>query len=93
MEKINVIGIGYDGKDAVELCTRHNPDYMSLDLSMQKFDGFYALKKLQDTTTKIIVLTGMIDDETFEKLKSFSVFSIQKKPIDIDDFLNILNKK
>ena len=85
VNKIDVIGVGYDGKQAVELCTRHKPDFLILDLTMPKFDGFYALEKLQGTTqTKIILLTGMIDQDSLKKLDAFSILAVHTKPIDFD---------
>jgi len=92
LQKIDVIGTGYNGKEAVELCTKHNPDFLLLDLSMPEFDGFYALEKLQNMNRqKIIVITGVIDEAVLEKLNSFSVFSIQRKPIKFSVLLKILN--
>jgi len=91
IKKIDVVGIGYNGKQAIELCAQHTPDFLILDLTMPEFDGFYALKKLQNTLTKIIVVTGVIDENTLEKLNNFSVFSIQRKPLKFDDLFKIMN--
>jgi len=49
---IDVVGVGYDGKQAVELRTKHNPDFLILDLSMSKFDGFFPFKQLQGLEPK-----------------------------------------
>ena len=91
ISEIDVIGVGYDGKQAVEVCTKHNPDFLLLDLSMPNFDGFYTLEKLQNTKTKIIVLTGVIDNNVLKKLESYSTFAIKRKPLEFDEILNILN--
>lgn len=91
LKKIDVVGIGYDGKQAVELCEKYNPDFLLLDLSMPEFDGFYTLEKLQNQTTKIIVITGVIDENIIEKIKSFSTYSILRKPINYDKFFKILD--
>ena len=92
IKKFDVVGVGYDGKQAVELCRLHNPDFLFLDLSMPKFDGFYALEKLQDKShTKIVIMTGLTDDETVKKLSNFSVLSVQLKPLNFDFIFNMLN--
>ncbi len=41
---IDVVGVGYNGKQEVELYTKHNSDFLILDLSMSKFDGFFPFK-------------------------------------------------
>ena len=38
--EINVVGRGYDGKEAVDLFLKHAPDYSLIDLAMPIFDGF-----------------------------------------------------
>ena len=90
LEKIDVVGVGYDGKQAIELCTKFNPDFLIIDLSMPKFDGFYALEKLQKTSTKIIVTTGLVEENILKQLDSFSVFSVQSKPVDFSNLLKIM---
>lgn len=91
MNKVDVLRVGYDGKQAVELCTKHNPDYLILDLTMPEFDGFYVLEKLQDTKIKIIVLTGRTDIDFIKKLERFSILTIQTKPLNFDVLLNLFN--
>ena len=90
LEKIDVVGVGYDGKQAVELCTKHNPDFLILDLSMPNFDGFYSLEKLRNTSTKIIVTTGLVEENVLVQLNSFPIFSIQSKPVDFNELLKIM---
>ncbi len=91
LNKIDVLGVGYDGKQAVELCAKHNPDYLILDLTMPEFDGFYALEKLQDTKIKIIVLTGRTDIDFIKKLEQFPILTTQTKPLNFDVLLNLFN--
>lgn len=43
--QIDVIGKGYDGKEAVELYQKFTPDLVILDLMMPKYDGIYALER------------------------------------------------
>lgn len=90
LENIDVVGVGYDGKQAVELCSKHNPDYLLLDLSMPEFDGFYALEKLQNSTTKIIVTTGLVEENILNQLNQFPILSIQNKPVDFNEVLKVM---
>ena len=91
LSKIDILGVGYDGKQAVDLCTKHNPDFLILDLSMPDFDGFYALEKLKGTKTKMIIITGSIGKENRTKLEPFHPFAVRTKPLKHDGLLKILN--
>ena len=39
IKDINIIGKGYDGKEAVDLYVKLRPDVIFLDVMMDKFDG------------------------------------------------------
>lgn len=92
IKKIDVVGVGYDGKQAVDLCMKHNPDILLLDLSMPEYDGFYTLEKLKDSkSTKIIIMTGLIDENVVNKLNNFSIFSTQIKPLNFDILFKMLS--
>lgn len=91
IKKIDVVGVGIDGKQAIELCKKHNPDFLIMDLLMPNFDGFYALERLQSTNTKIIIITGMITRDIFKKLESFSIHTLHVKPINLKNILNSID--
>lgn len=91
LETVSVVGVGFDGKQAVELCTKYNPDFLIMDLSMPDYDGFYALEKLQNSPTKIIVITGVVEENILQKLHKFSAFFVQQKPIAFSEILKIMN--
>jgi two-component system response regulator LytT len=44
--EIEIVGVGTNGIEAVELITRHQPDVVFLDVQMPGLDGFAVLKKL-----------------------------------------------
>ncbi|MGQ0606387.1 MAG: response regulator [Candidatus Nitrosotenuis sp.] len=84
---INVVGIGYDGKAAVELYQKFKPDIVILDVMMPNFDGFYGLEKIKqlDSNAKVIMATADTTLQTLERLKSLSANSIIYKPFEIDE--------
>lgn len=93
--KIEVVSAGHNGKQAIELCTKYEPDFLFLDLMMPEFDGYYALERLQKLgiKTKVIVISGSIDEEIKNRLKLYSVFSIQSKPPNIQEILDLVKIK
>lgn len=95
---IDVVGTGVNGRDAVDLCIKHRPDFVILDLSMPDFDGFYALEEIYkiDSAAKIIVITGLLDEftqNTLDKYKIFASFIKPTNPIDIVNCINNANVK
>lgn len=61
---IKVIGEGTNGKDAISLAQRLDPDVIVMDLSMGEMDGAEATRELKskDTRSKILILTMHAED-------------------------------
>jgi DNA-binding NarL/FixJ family response regulator len=61
---VKVIGEGSNGKDAISLAQRLDPDVIVMDLSMGEMDGVEATKELKakDTRSKILILTMHAED-------------------------------
>ncbi len=64
-EDIDVVGIGYDGKDAVELFKKNSPDIILTDIQMGKMSGLEATAAIlqENPDARIILLTTFLDDE------------------------------
>ena len=64
--EIKVVGRGYDGMEAVNLYSKFNPDFSLIDISMPKYDGFYAIEKIQliSKNAKLFAITGDITGDT-----------------------------
>lgn len=67
---VNVVGIGRNGKDAVDLYGQKKPDVVFLDLMMPEYDGFYALEHIRklDPNSKVAIITADLQDSTMKKL-------------------------
>ena len=91
---IDVLGVGYNGKEAVELFLKLRPDVVFIDVTMPYYDGFYALEKVRklDHDVKIIMVTA--DSQTHQKKKIFELNAdaIATKPYDIEDIVDVLEK-
>jgi DNA-binding NarL/FixJ family response regulator len=64
-ERIDVIGIAYNGREAVDLALELRPDVILMDLKMPVLDGFEATRLLREaqSETQVLILTGT--DEAF----------------------------
>ena len=70
---VEVVGVAYDGEDAVALCREAEPDVVLMDISMPKMDGISATREIRDLLpqTAVIILTAHEDDEhVFEGIKA-----------------------
>src|SRR5918998_5520479 len=68
-----VVGMAFDGEEAVALCRKEEPDVVLMDISMPKMDGISATRKIKDLLpqTAIVILTGHEEDEhVFEGIKA-----------------------
>ena len=93
LNDIEVVGIGHNGKDAVDLCEIHSPDFLLLDLSMPEFDGFFALENIKksNVNVKIIILTGLLTESSIKNLEKYEVFETLIKPVDPNTVIEKIN--
>lgn len=63
-EEIQVVGCALNGYEALDLCKRHNPDIVLMDLQMPKCDGIEGtiLVKNYNSKIKVLILTTFNDD-------------------------------
>jgi chemotaxis response regulator CheB len=56
-----VVWVAYNGIDAVQLCARHTPDLVLMDLKMPKMDGIDATRAIMKSTPcAILVVTASV---------------------------------
>lgn len=64
-ESISVVGVAYNGKEAIELYKRLKPDILLMDIRMGTMTGLEAAEAIlnSDNEAKILFLTTFSDDE------------------------------
>jgi DNA-binding NarL/FixJ family response regulator len=72
---INVVGDAANGKDALKLITKSEPDICLLDLSMPIMNGIELIQKIsdQDLETKIIILSQHSTKDWVEQLFLYKI--------------------
>ena len=94
LRSIDVLGMGYNGKDAIQLYKKHSPDVVIMDLFMPDFDGLYGLENILnlDSNAKVIMLTANSKHESDEKLNNSGVSAIVEKPFDTNNLIRLIDK-
>jgi len=94
LSDIDVVGKGYNGKEAVDLYQKLKPDVVFLDVLMPKYDGFYALKKIRqlDHDAKIIMVTASLTSQTSDQLQDLNASAIIYKPYDINNIIETVHR-
>jgi len=92
---VKVLASGSDGKDAIRLYKKYNPDIVFTDIMMPETDGFYALEEIRkfDPHAKVVAVTADLTDETSTKLEKMNISAVIYKPYDIQDIKKILFEK
>ena len=85
----NVVGEASDGFEAIELCKKHLPDLVILDVQMPILDGLKAGKRIisEQLAGGVILLTAFSDKQTIEKATSIGALGYLVKPLDEKSFI------
>jgi len=89
LKKIKILAIGYNGKDAVALYQKFNPDVVFLDLDMPNDDGFYGLKEIKKLNPDVVVitLTNDLTPDMEGKLEELGAPVVIYKSLDMKHFI------
>ena len=77
-----VVGIGGDGVEALELVREKRPDLVILDVQMPRLDGIAVAKMMaHDNLAPVVLLTAFGDEDMIERAKNSFVFGYVMKPV------------
>ncbi|MGI5309418.1 response regulator [Rheinheimera sp. WS51] len=82
------------GAEALATLSKHAIDWLFLDLNMPVMDGYQVLTALQkiNTNTKVIIVSGDIQPEAFERVKALGAIDFIKKPVNEAKILELLKR-
>jgi len=85
-----------NGQKAVMLCEKTDYDYILMDISMPKMDGFEAIKKIRKaekrgSRAKIVIVTGNDIREYRERFDKLGVDDFLTKPVDLSKLKKALD--
>lgn len=82
------------GGEAVAALEEGKGNLLFLDLNMPVMDGYETLQAIRDKglQTKVIVISGDIQPEAHERVKSLGAIEFIEKPVNSDTLYGVLNK-
>jgi len=88
----NIMGVGTDGLQAVNLYAEHKPDFVIMDIAMPNYDGLYGLEHIKkiDPNASVIVLTGNSDKSITQKIIQLAPTVILEKPYPVEKLVALL---
>jgi DNA-binding NarL/FixJ family response regulator len=92
LEDFNIMGVGTDGLQAVNLYAEHKPDFVIMDIAMPIYDGLYGLEHIKkiDPNASVIVLTGNSDKSITQKIIQLAPTVILEKPYPVEKLVALL---
>ncbi|MEW6043709.1 MAG: response regulator [Thermoproteota archaeon] len=91
---VDVVAVGYDGKQASEIYKKYRPDVLFLDMLMPEYDGVYGLQEIRamNKNAHVVMITADINKDAEERLEGMHPTEIIFKPFDMDKLKTILAK-
>ena len=89
---VHVLGMGYNGIDAIQLFKTHSPKMVFMDVHMPIRDGISALKEIKKISSKtmVIMITGDTSSLVEEQLQTLGANSIIHKPFIMKNIIQII---
>lgn len=83
-----------DGETALELFDSHQPDIVTLDITMPKMDGLSCLSEImrRRPTTRVLVISALKDPGTGLKALKLGARGFLTKPFTAEELLNEMGK-
>lgn len=91
-EDINVVSIGKNGKEAIEIVKNNKIDVLLMDIRMPDLNGVEAVKEIRkfNTSTKIIMLTTFDDEEYIINAMAYKADGYVFKDIEYDKLVSVI---
>jgi CheY-like chemotaxis protein len=85
----HTVSVAHDGRTAIELAQRLQPDVILLDIGLPKMNGYSVAKHLRSlgSSTRIIALTGYGAEPARERVREAGMDGHLVKPVDADDLV------
>jgi len=82
-----VVAVGEDGNQGVELFRAHRPDVVLLDITMPNKDGRECLQEIldEDPSARVVMVTAIKDDDVLNACLEAGARGFVRKPVNFRD--------
>ena len=93
-ENIELVGLASNGKEAVEMVKRHQPDVIILDLQMPVMDGWSASTQIKgiNPKTQIIAYSSVEDPKLQDTCQTDSLDAFCKKDTATPELIKLVRE-
>ena len=90
-ERVDVVGIAADGREAVELAAELRPDVILMDLKMPVMDGLEATRQIRASgqPSQILILTGTETDSGSDEAAKAGASAYLRKEVGVDELRRV----
>ena len=92
--QLEIVATASNGDEAVRLFKEHQPDLITMDLTMPQMDGLECIKRIRDMSkeTSILVISGLSDRQTGLKALQYGARGFICKPFTDEQLVLALSK-
>lgn len=82
-----VLGVGHDGIQGLELFQQLNPEVVMLDVTMPNMDGLDCLSEILklNSEARVIMLSAIQDEEVVQQCRDAGAIDYLQKPVRFDN--------
>ncbi|HRZ40773.1 MAG TPA: response regulator [Candidatus Omnitrophota bacterium] len=83
------------GSEALDILKEERPDLILLDVRMEEMTGVEFLQKMrgEGDPTKVIMVSGIEDEETINQARSLGIIGFIHKPLVLEELQKIVMKE
>jgi two-component system response regulator YesN len=91
---VDIVAIAHDGREAIELAKKHQPDIALMDINMPVMNGFEAFKEMQKIfpTMACIIISAEDDNQSFRSAMGVGAREYLVKPFTVYQLNNAVKR-
>jgi YesN/AraC family two-component response regulator len=94
LPSLRVVAVGENGRQAVELAEKHQPDIVLMDINMPEMDGLTALQVMlrHRPETACVIMSAERDSETLRAAMTSGARGYLIKPFTTDQLIEVMDR-